>query len=368
MITAFDVCFLVNVERKCELTVTLEPGAFFVTRQRFGEVALARLGCKTSHLLLLSLALTSNEDLMSASLFFLASSGSVANGLIRVATSLLGLTTRLLARSTASIFAVAFTMAGLGTEVRATLELPATDLTTADVFQPALLVLETLLSTHAMLLNQERTSGTALIVHMTVVLDLRMAASFGSVTLEAAWWRLSTARKWGSQHCTATVAVDLVKDGFATRSTRSLMAEVLTEVVSTLERSTTWTSADMLSLKAVIDGSNVCIFQLTALTLHGLSFTSLPLTFATAFIASMTTTVQGSSAYSHTLRRLNLTLMADCSGGGPAATAADRNSLETRHTSARVTQLLARVSTRELLHAWLLAVCDGVLTRSASIR
>lgn len=188
------MCFLVNVERKCELTVTLEPGAFFVARQRFGEVALARLGCKTSHLLLLSLALTSNEDLMSASLFFLASSGSVANGLIRVATSLLGLTTRLLARSTASIFAVTFTMAGLGTEVRATLELPATDLTTADVFQPALLVLETLLSTHAMLLNQERTSGTALIVHMTVVLDLRMPASFGSVTLEAAWRRLSTAR------------------------------------------------------------------------------------------------------------------------------------------------------------------------------
>ena len=123
------------------------------------------------------------------------------------------------------------------------------------------------------------------------------------------------------------------------------MAKVLAEMVAAFERSTTRTSTNVLSLKAVIDRSNVCIFQLTALTLHSLSFTSLPLTFAAAFIASMTTTVQGSSAYSHTLRRLNLTLMADCSGGGPAATTVDRNSLETRHTSARVTQLLARVST-----------------------
>lgn len=259
-------------------------------------------------------------------------------------------------------------MARLSAEVGATLELPSTNLTTADVFQPALLVLETLLAAHAMFLNQERTSRAVLIIHVTIVLNLRMTASLGTVALEAAWRRLSTARKWRCQDGATAVAVDLVKDGFSTGSTRAFVTEILTKVVAALERSTTWASANMLSFKAVVDGANMSFFQLASLALHGLSFASLPLTFTTAFVTSMTTTVESSSAYSHTLRRFNLTLMADCGRGGSSATAVDGNSLETRHASTRVTQLLARMPARQLLHAWLFAVRDGVLARCACIR
>lgn len=106
----------------------------------------------------------------------------------------LSLSTRLLARSASSVFTIAFTVAGLCTEMGATLEFSATNLSTADVFQPALLIFETLLATHALLLNQERTSWTAFVVHMTIVLDLRMTTRLGTVALEAARWRLGAAR------------------------------------------------------------------------------------------------------------------------------------------------------------------------------
>jgi hypothetical protein len=192
MVTAFNMCFLINIERKCQSTVALQSGTLFVARQRLGEITLAGLRGIASHLLLLSLAFASDEDFVGASFVLLASSRSVADGLVWVIASLFGLTAGLLTRSTPSIFTLAFSVTRLGAEVRAALEFSATDLSTAHVFEPALLVLETLFATHTTLLDKERTSGTSLIVHVTVMLDLRMPASLGTIALEAAWRGLGT--------------------------------------------------------------------------------------------------------------------------------------------------------------------------------
>jgi hypothetical protein len=67
----------------------------------------------------------------------------------------------------------------------------------------------------------------------------------------------------------------------------------------------------VLSLEAVVNGSNMGFLKLTTLALDGLSLGSLSLALATALVTSMATTVEGSSADSHALRRLNSALMTD---------------------------------------------------------
>jgi hypothetical protein len=89
------------------------------------------------------------------------------------------------------------------------------------------------------------------------------------------------------------------------------VAKVLAEMVAAFERSATRSSTNVLSLKAVIDRSNMSFLKLTALALDGLSLSSLSLTFAAALITSMAATIECSSADSHTLGRLDFTLMTD---------------------------------------------------------
>lgn len=89
------------------------------------------------------------------------------------------------------------------------------------------------------------------------------------------------------------------------------MTEILAEVITAFEGSTTRACADVLSLEAVINRSNVSFFELATLALKSLSFSSFALTLATAFITCMTATVESGSADPHTLRRLNLALVTD---------------------------------------------------------
>jgi hypothetical protein len=173
------------------------------------------------------------------------------------------------------------------------------------------LVLETLLATHTALFDKERTPGAALVVHVTVVLDLRMAACLGTIALEAAWGRLSATGQRRCQNGAAAVAIDFIEDGLSTRAAWTLVAKIFAEVVAAFERSATDTSTNVLSFKAIIYGSNVSFLKLATLALDGLSFGSLSLTLTTALVASMTTTIESRSADSHTLRRLSLTLVAD---------------------------------------------------------
>jgi hypothetical protein len=259
----------------------------------------------------LSLTFTSDKDLVGASFVLFTSTWSMADGLVWVLTCLFGLAAGLLTRSTPSIFTITIPMARLGTEMGTTLELPATDLSTAHVLQPALLVLETLLTTHAALLDKKGTSRTSLVIHVTIVLDLRMTARLGTIALEAAWRWLSAAWQRRCQNGTTTVAVDFVEDGLSTRAARTLMAKIFAEVVAAFERSATDTGTNVLGFKAIIHRSNMGFLELTALALDGLSFSSLSLALATALVASMTTTIEGRSADSHTLRRLSLALVAD---------------------------------------------------------
>lgn len=240
-------------------------------------------------------------------------------------------------------------------------------MSTADVFQPTLLVLETLLATHAALLDQEGASWAILIVHVTVVLYLRMTASLGTSTLEATWWRLSTARQRWSQDGTATIATDLVKDCLATGSAGALVAEILADMVSTLERSAARTGADVLSFEAVIDGSNMSRIKGTSFALDGLSLSSLSFSLTAALIASVTAAIKRDTTDTHALRRFYLALMTNGSRSSSAAATVDGNGLETGHAFSRMAQLFARVTTRKWLHARLLAVRDGILARSACI-
>lgn len=67
----------------------------------------------------------------------------------------------------------------------------------------------------------------------------------------------------------------------------------------------------MLSLKAIVNRSDMSFLKLTALALDGLPFGSLSLAFAATLITGVTATVEGSSADPHALRRLDITLVAD---------------------------------------------------------
>lgn len=105
--------------------------------------------------------------------------------------------------------------------------------------------------------------------------------------------------------------MNFIEDGLPAGSAGSLVAEVFAEVVATFERPTTRAGTDMLSLKAVVDRSNMSFLELAALALDGLSLGSLSLAFATTLVTGVAATVEGSSANSHALRRLDMTLMAD---------------------------------------------------------
>jgi hypothetical protein len=186
---------------------------------------------------------------------------------------------------------------------------------------------------------------------MAVVLNLRMTADLGPITLESTWRWLGAARKWRCQESATAVTANLVKDCLSARSTRTLVTKVIAEVVATLEGSTARTSADMFSLKTVINGSNMSIFQLTTLALDGKPLGSLLLAFTTAFVTSVSAAVEGDSAKSHALWRLNLALMTDCGRSRPSTTAVDSDSLEAGHAFTRMAELLTQVTTRQLLHA-----------------
>jgi hypothetical protein len=155
--------------------------------------------------------------------------------LIRMSTTLLGLTTRLLTSLTIGIFAFARSMAGFTTEVRSATELVTADIATADILQPALLVLEGLLPAHAPLLHKERTFGTSFIVLMAVVRYLRVAACFGTLAGVSTGRRLCTARKRWMQDCATATAADFVKDGFTTSATWALVTKLFTYVCTALE-------------------------------------------------------------------------------------------------------------------------------------
>ena len=101
----------------------------------------------------------------------------MAHVLIGVPARLFGLAASLLASLAVRVFTFSWSMAGFAAEVRTTSKLVATDIATANVLQPALLILESLLPAHAPFLHKKRAFGTGLIILVAVVGYLRMSAS-----------------------------------------------------------------------------------------------------------------------------------------------------------------------------------------------
>lgn len=178
----------------------------------------------------------------------------MASVLIRMTTDSLGFSAGLLTRLSSSIFTFASTVAHLLAEVRAALELLSTNLSTTGIFKPALDIPEVLLAAHAALLYQKGAFWAGFIAQMTVVLDLRMAAGFGSVALVATRWWLSSTWQRRLQDSTATIAADLVKDGFPACTAWAFMAQLFANMIATFQRPTTGACTDMFWFEAVVDG------------------------------------------------------------------------------------------------------------------
>lgn len=176
MITAVHVGGLVDVQSECKFPVPLQACAFVIAGQGLSIVSFTVLRSAAFHLLLLSLAVASNEYLALAWFVLLAWEWGVASIFdVRMTTNFLLLPTRLLARLAMSIFTLSRCMARLQAIMRATLELLPTYFSAANIRKPTLLILQSLLATHAPLLHKKRTLGASFIVLMAVVRNNRMA-------------------------------------------------------------------------------------------------------------------------------------------------------------------------------------------------
>lgn len=166
-------------------------------------------------LLLLCLTITSDKYLALARLVLLARKRSMTRLCIGMTADLLGFAAWLLALCTTGVLTVSRSVALLSTEVRSATKLFAANLSTADILQPALLVLQCLLATHALLLDQIWAFRARHIVLMTCMRHLRMTTSLQPLALIATRRRLSATGQWWLQNSPSAMATDLVKDSFS---------------------------------------------------------------------------------------------------------------------------------------------------------
>jgi hypothetical protein len=269
----------------------------------------------------------------------------VAQILVWMPTHLLGLTAWLLARLPICILALPVTVARFAAVMEATTQSLTTDLAAANVLQPAWLILERMLPTHATLLDQEWALRARLVILMAVVRDLLMSTRLRPGAWESTRRRFRTARKRWLKDGASTMAADLLEDGFPAASTSTLVAKFCAEVLTALQQSATLPCANVLSLEAVVQ-SRHCGAQRSLLLLRALPLSRLLLTCAAAFIASMAATIQRHTAHAHTLRLLDMALVADRPGCRPAASALDVDDLTARRTVTCMTYRCAFVTTR----------------------
>lgn len=157
--------------------------------------------------------------------------------------------------------------------------------------------------------------------------DLRMTTSLWSLAGISARRRNRAAGKWRLEDSPAAITADLLKDSLPAGTARTFVAKLLTNVVATLQRSSTLASADMLCFDTIIDGA-ISSVQWTLLLLGRLALDSFALTRAATLFTSMSSAIKIRSAYSSTLRLLLMTLMADGGRGSPSATAVDCDILQ----------------------------------------
>lgn len=281
---------LIDIQSDRQSPVALESGALLVAGQRLERIAFACGRSAALDFLLLSLAFTRDEYLVTARLALLAGEWSVARRLIRVTAYLLLFATWLRTCLAAGIFTLTFAMTLLTAEVYTALEFLATHRTTADVAEPALLIFESFLAAHAHLRGQKRAFWAGVIVLVAVVSNLRMSTGFWSFTWIATWRRLGATWKWRLQDSPATVASNLFEDGFSAGAAGAFMTELFAYVVAALQQTTALPSTDVLGLVAFL-GSSWCGSQWSSLLATGLPLMCFTLTSTAVFVTHVPSAV-----------------------------------------------------------------------------
>lgn len=155
------------------------------------------------------------------------------------------------------------------------------------------------------------------------------------------------------------MTTNFIEDSFSTTSTWPFMTKFWTSVISTLQHPPTRASADMLGLKTLVDDTRSS--QRSKFAFRSLAFGCLLFARTTLLATFMTTAIQGSSASSHTLRLLFISLMAHSGRMGAPAATRDAYSHETGHATISMANLQTRVTTRKLLGTFLVAIRDWIL-------
>ena len=210
-------------------------------------------------------------------------------------------------------------MALLATKVGTTFQFSSADLSTADLRKPARLVFQRLLSTQARFLCEERTFRAGFIVAMTAVWYSWMATLSWTFTVKPTGRRGCSTRQRRLKYSLTTMTANFIEDSFSTTSTWPFVTKLWTSVIPTLQHPPTRASADMLGFISLIN--NARSSQRSKFAFGSLAFCCLLFARTAPLTTLMTTTIQGSSASSHALRLLFVSLMAHSGRmGAPAAT------------------------------------------------
>lgn len=140
------------------------------------------------------------------------------------------------------------------------------------------------------------------------------------------------------------MTADLVEYCFPARTTGTLVAELLANVISAFQWTTTRTSADVFRLKPIVNGTWGRIYG-TAFPFNGHTLSGLAFAGTASFVASMSTTVESDPADAHALRRFDVALVANGCRGRPATLASNLNLFEARTALSRMTKLFTKMAT-----------------------
>ena len=217
-------------------------------------------------------------------------------------------TTSLQARLS-GVFAISRSVARFPTTVEPTPEFLSTYFSTADLSEPAWLVLQLILRTQTRFRRQKWALWTSLLVRVAIVRNMRMTTSPCSLAFESTWRRLSATWQWWLKDCTAAVTTDLIKNCFATRSASTTMAQLLARMGTALQGASTYTCADMLCLKFAFMSSLKRRMKGSLLLLVCSPLSCQTLSSAAVFSALMTAAIECNTADPHALRMLEVTLM-----------------------------------------------------------
>lgn len=201
-------------------------------------------------------------------------------------------------------------MTGFAAAMEPAFQLSAADLATGYVGKPTWLILKFVAAAEAWFRRQERTFRAMLVVEVTVVWDLRMAAVFVAFALESAWWRPCATRQRRLEHGSSAVAGNFVEDCLAAAVARTFVAKLRTSVIPAFEWSIANSSANMLGLKVVVE-SQGCFMEWSAFSLRSLTFGCLLLARTAMLTALMATTIEFDSAHSRAFRWFDRILVAD---------------------------------------------------------